>query len=220
MAVVAGGLMAQAVLLLWLLSGALIAAEPLRTITPEQMIEWEPHAFAELTQYQLTTHRGRTAVEALCAPGSASGLFYLGEIDLEATPIIEWDWAIAMTFDDIDETTRSGDDYPARLYVVDDRRPWLWQTRAVNYVWSSVQPRRSVWPNAYQQRAIMIAVQSGLPEEPGAWVTQRRNIRQDFQVQHERDLRRINSLAIMTDCDDAGQPAQAWYGEIRFYAEP
>lgn len=197
-----------------------MAIEPAYVISPEQIMAWEPHAFAETTQYRLVSHQGRPAVAAECTPGAASGLFYNTAIDLSATPIIEWDWAIAAPFTDIDETTRAGDDYPARLYLVDDRRPWVWQTRAVNYVWSSQQPVLSVWPNAYQQRAQMIAVQSGEPSSPGAWTTQRRNIRDDFQTLHDRPLTRLNTLAIMTDCDDAGQPTQAWYGEIRFYAEP
>lgn len=206
----------------WLLGlfGALAWAEPVQVITPAEIMQWQPHAFAAETTYQLEMHQGRPAVAAMCAPGAASGLFYETEIDLTETPIIEWDWAIAAPFSDLDETTRAGDDYPARLYLVDDRRPWVWQTRAINYVWSSAQPQGSAWPNAYQRRAQMIAVQSGAPEQPGAWVTQSRNIQEDFENWHDRSLAQLNTLAVMTDCDDAQQPARAWYGEIRLYAAP
>ena len=210
--------------LVWLMAllSALVWAEPepVQIITPADIMQWQPHTFATETQYQLATHQGRPAVAAVCSPGAASGLFYETEIDLTQTPIIEWDWAIAAPYQDLDETTRAGDDYPARLYLVDDRRPWVWQTRAISYVWSSEQPQGSAWPNAYQQRAHMIALQSGAPENPEAWVTERRNIQDDFKTWRGRTLDRLNTLAVMTDCDDAEQPARAWYGEIRLYAAP
>lgn len=197
-----------------------VSAQPLRVITPAEIIAWQPHAFAEPTHYSLVQHQGRWAVAAQCEPGAASGLFYMAEIDLTETPIIEWDWAISAPYSALNETRRAGDDYPARLYLVDDRRPWVWQTRAINYVWSSAQPKHSAWPNAFQPRAQMIAVQSGAPERPGLWVSQRRNIQADFRTWHERELQQLNTLAVMTDCDNALQPAQAWYGEIRLYAAP
>lgn len=210
-----------ALLLLIILSVRTTAeVAPIQIITPAEMMQWRPHAFAEQTDYRFELHQGRSAVAARCAPGAASGLFYAAEIDLNLTPVIEWDWAIAAPFLDIDETTRAGDDYPARLYLVDDRRPWVWQTRAINYVWSSAQPKQSAWPNAFERRAQMVAVQSGQPAQPGRWMTQRRNIQEDFRFWHKRELTRLNTLAIMTDCDNAQQPARAWYGEIRLYAAP
>ncbi len=93
-----------------------------------------------------------------------------------------------------------------------------WRTRALNYVWSSKKERGADWPNAYASQARMIAVRSG-EDADGVWRTERRNVLEDFQRYHDRSPDEINAVAIMTDCDDVGQPVEAWYGEIRFLPE-
>ncbi|TGG95402.1 DUF3047 domain-containing protein [Natronospirillum operosum] len=202
-------------------AGALASAAPAETrvFTPQDIIEWERHSFNGETQYELVEVDGRSAVHAICTEGTASGLFLQDDIDLTATPVVEWEWRVDETFSSIDETTRAGDDYPARLYAVDEHRIRIWSTRALNYVWASEMPAGEDWPNAYQRRAHMIAMQSGPPEERGTWVTERRNLREDFRHFHDRELERLNAFAIMTDCDDVGEPIEAWYGEIRLLAE-
>lgn len=187
--------------------------------TPEDIIEWERHSFSGETRYELVEVDGRQAVHARCTEASASGLFLQEDVDLEATPVVEWRWRVDETFSGIDETTKAGDDYPARIYAVDEHSILRWRTRALNYVWSSEMERGADWPNAYASQAHMIAVRSGAPDEKGEWHTERRNLREDFRRYHDRDLERINAFAIMTDCDDVGEPAEAWYGEIRLLPE-
>lgn len=187
--------------------------------TPEEIIEWESHSFSGETRYELVEVDGRSAVHAQCTDGSASGLFLEEEVDLEATPVVEWRWRVDETFSGIDETTKAGDDYPARIYAVDEHSILRWRTRALNYVWSSEMEQGADWPNAYASQAHMIAVRSGAPETQGEWHTERRNLREDFRRYHDRDLERINAFAIMTDCDDVGEPVEAWYGEIRLLPE-
>lgn len=101
-----------------------------------------------------------------------------------------------------------------RVYAVVDGGLLPWRTQAVNYVWASEQPAGSVWPNAYAPQAKMLALQSG-PTRVGAWITERRDLVSDFQRLHGTRHLVIHGLAIMTDCDDVGQPMEGWYGEIR-----
>jgi hypothetical protein len=185
---------------------------------PEDIITWEPHAFTGVTDYRLLEVDGRLAVAATCTDGTASGLFYRKDIDLTATPILEWEWRVDETLEGIDETTRSGDDYPARLYVVDEAPVLRWRTRALNYVWSSTSPRDTDWPNAFAAQARMIAVASAAEAGQG-WRTERRNVRDDFRRFHDREPERINAVAVMTDCDNTGQETRAFYGSIRFLRE-
>ncbi|MCK8515616.1 DUF3047 domain-containing protein [Methylonatrum kenyense] len=182
------------------------------------MRQWDRHSFEGETRYELVDLDGRTAIHAVCDQASASGLFYREDIDLRETPVMEWRWRVDNTFDDIDETTRAGDDYPARIYVVDEHRVLRWRTRALNYVWSSTQEAGSDWENAYASQARMVASRG--PEHAGdGWQIERRHIRDDFERLHGRSPERINAIAIMTDCDDTGQTAEAWYGGIRFLPE-
>ncbi len=199
-----------------LLACAGLAFSQQQTFTPADIAGWEPHSFSGETHYELTTLNGQPAVHATCDNASASGLFYQGTIDLTETPVVEWTWWVEETYEGIDETVRAGDDYPARIYAVDEHRIAIWRTRAMNYVWASEQPEGSDWPNAYQSQAHMVAMRSGPGNAgEGQWVTERRNLRADFEQFHGRDLEELNAFAIMTDCDDTGRPSEAWYGGIR-----
>jgi hypothetical protein len=215
-----GGLLALASsLLLTALSSAPVTADDagLR-FTPEAMLEWESVEFSGETQYSLVEIDGHQALHAQCNE-AASGRWLRQKIDLGETPILEWSWRVDETFSGIDETSKSGDDYPARLYVVRDGGLLRWRTRAVNYVWASEMPEGADWPNAYASQARMVAVRSGEPNDPGTWVTERRNVREGFRALHNRDIDHIDAVALMTDCDDTGATAEAWYGEIRFLPE-
>ncbi len=201
-----------------LLSTTSLAAMALEFTPGDILSQWDRHSFQGDTRYQRVEVDGQAALHAVCNDATASGLFYREEIDLRETPVMEWRWRVDDTFRDIDETTRAGDDYPARIYVVEEHRVLRWRTRAVNYVWSSMQAAGNHWENAYASQARMIAIRG--PEDTGeGWRTERRNVREDFQRFHGRSPERINAVAIMTDCDDTGQTAEAWYGEIRFLSE-
>lgn len=178
--------------------------------SPAQIAGWEAHRFNGQTTYALA--EGGEAVRAVC-DASASGLFLRRTIDLTATPILEWRWRVDATFPPGPaETTKQGDDYPARLYVVKEAL-LPWNTMALNYVWSSGQPKGAEWPNAYASQARMIALRSGPGE---GWATERRDLRADFRRQFGEDVTSIDAVAIMTDCDDRGTTAQALYGGLRF----
>jgi hypothetical protein len=193
-------------------SNLAIAAE----FKPAEVVGWRPHAFKGETAYQAVRVDGREAVYAQCN-SSASGLVFEGPIDLRETPILEWSWRVDETFPPgIDETVRAGDDYPARVYVVKDGGMMRWRTRAMNYVWASAMPAGRDWPNAYASQAHMVSLRSGPSDRPGQWKTERRNVREDFRRYHGIDIDNIDAVAVMTDCDDLGTTAQAWYGTLRF----
>lgn len=192
-----------------------VAADEALVFEPAAIMDWSTKAFAGETRYELVTVDGREAVHAQCRDGGASGLILEREIDLTETPVVEWQWRAGQFPNGADETRRAGDDYAARLYAVDASRVLRWRTRAVTYVWSSHMERGADWPNAYVSQAHMLAVRSAQSATTGTWQTQRRNLREDFQTYHGRDVERIDALAIMTDCDDTGEAAEAWYGTIR-----
>lgn len=62
------------------------------------------------------------------------------------------------------------------------------------------------------------SVRSGR-ERLGEWVTERRNVLEDFQRLHDLEPERMDALAIMTDCDNADNSATTWYGPIRWIKE-
>ncbi len=179
--------------------------------------DWQQKEFKGRTQYSLVSTDGRAALKADSRAG-ASGLFREIEIDLTQTPYLHWSWRIDNTLGNNDETSKSGDDYPARVYVVVSGGLFFWRTRAVNYVWSSNRPAGSIWPNAYTGNARMIAVRSG-DGERGQWREERRNVRDDLRRLFGKDITRIHAVAVMTDTDDTGGAATAYYSDLYFSAQ-
>ena len=146
---------------------------------------------------------------------SASGLFREIKVDLDRTPYLHWSWRIKGLIDGGDERSKQGDDYPARIYVVFSGGLFFWRTRAINYVWSNREPLGSVWPNAFTSNAQMIAVRSGRTGM-GQWLTERRNVKADYRQLFGIEPGEIAAVALMTDTDNTGAIAVAWYGDIWF----
>ena len=150
--------------------------------------------------------------------GAASGLYRERQVDLTETPILEWSWRVENTLGALDERRKDGDDYPPRVYVVFSGGLFFWRTRAINYVWSNHQPVGSTWENAYTGNARMVAVESG-PERTGRWLEERRNVRADYRRLFGESVERADAVALMTDTDNSGGRAIAFYGDIRFTAQ-
>ena len=60
---------------------------------------------------------------------------------------------------------------------------------------------------------MMVAVESG-PAKAGQWMLEQRDILADYRLLFGEEPGDIGAIAIMTDCDNTGGEAAAWYGEI------
>lgn len=163
---------------------------------------------------------------------AASTLFRRVDVDPRAYPVLTWRWKVDGVIASADARTRAGDDYPARVYVAfryDPERATLWERtvygfyRAVygeypprgvlNYVWDNRLPVGTVLDNAYTGRARMIVVQSG-PALAGRWVSEKRNLLDDYRLAFGGEPSRIAGIAVMTDTDDTGESAVGYYDAI------
>jgi DUF3047 family protein len=175
---------------------------------------WQTKTFAGETDYALEKSNGAFALRA-DSDAAASGRYREINIDLNKTPILNWTWKVNNILPNIDERTRGGDDYAARVYVVFSSGMAFWRTRAINYVWSSNQPTETNWPNAFTSNVQMIAVKSGT-EHLEQWLSEKRNVASDYRHLFGEEPRNINAVAIMTDTDNTSGQATAWYGDIWF----
>jgi hypothetical protein len=176
---------------------------------------WKAQSFQGTTRYRLVAQDGRQVLEAN-SQGSASGLVRELRVDLEKQPYLNWSWRVDDVLTAIDERTKAGDDYPARVYVIVSGGIAFWRTRTLIYVWSSRQPAGSTWENAYTANACVMALRSG---KAAGWATERRDVRADFKACFNDDITVIDAVAIMTDTDNSQQAATAWYGDIFFSSE-
>jgi hypothetical protein len=204
----------------------------------ERPDDWQPISFADIetkTTYDLVRADSGTVVRAR-SDGGASGLATERRIDLTEYPILEWRWKVEEVVADGNARTKAGDDYAARLYVTFDYEDLGFAdqvklralrvlgyddipTRALNYVWANRVDRHTILPNAYTDWVMMVAVRSG-ETHVGTWVTERRNVLADYRAAFGGDPPPVNGVALMTDTDNTGGQATAYYGDILFRAAP
>lgn len=202
---------------LWFVGPVWAESEQIMVLTASDLSEWEEKSFQGWTEYAVVDNGTGQVVRAV-SNATASGLFREMTVDLHRTPFLHWSWRIDNILDNDQEQRKAGDDYVARIYVVFSGGAFFWRTRALNYVWSSHQEVGSVWPNAYTSNAVMVAQQSG-DALVGHWVTESRNVLADAQRLLGSRYTHIDAIAIMTDTDDTGQQAVAYYGDIYFSGE-
>lgn len=177
-----------------------------------------------VTQYDLTRAGGSTVLQAVCKD-SASGLIWKQRIDLDKTPIMSWRWKIAHVYAGLDPHAKSGDDYPARVYVVAGNPLFPWTLRSLVYVWANGPVTAAkhgphgtkFYPDPYTSQAEIVALRQG-PEGAGTWVSERRNVKADLARAFGGHRHIISAVAVMTDCDDSHSHGRAWYGDISLQA--
>jgi len=209
------------------------SAEPLENSLPTG---WNPLTFKKIdrhTTYTLIKDRDAVVVKA-AAVSSASGLVRQIKIDPKEYPIVQWRWKVRNILKKGDVRKKEGDDYPARIYVTFEYDPsklgFFEKAKyeavkllygqypphgAINYIWESKAPKGTVLPNPYTNRVIMIVVESG-ETKLNQWVSEERNIYEDYKKAFGQEPPMISGIAIMTDTDNTGETATAYYGDILF----
>ena len=179
---------------------------------------WDTKVFKDLTHYRIVEQNNRKVLQAN-SQAAASGLYRELRIDLDKTPYLNWSWRIENTLDGLNEQSKSGDDYAARVYVIVSGGFAFWRTKALNYVWSGNSPKGMSWANAFAgDNAIMLALRSR-EDSIGSWVFEKRNVKADLSEFFGENIPYIDAIAIMTDTDNSKGRATAYYSEIYFSAE-
>jgi hypothetical protein len=196
---------------------------------------WKPLAFKKIpkhTVYELVTDGAAVVVRAT-SDAAASGLTKEVRIDPSVFSVVHWRWKVDNLLMRSDVMRKSGDDYPARLYITFEYDPEKVSfgrklkykagralfgdipIAALNYIWDTKTPVGTIVDNAYTDFAKMIVVESG-SARVGQWVEESRNVYQDYKQAFGEDPPVINGIAIMTDTDNTKEHAIAYYGDIRF----
>jgi len=196
---------------------------------------WEKLAFASIerqTAYSVVFDHDRSVIKAV-SDAAASGLIQHYRGSAQRTPWLSWQWKIDHVLKNGDVSKKQGDDYAARIYLAFEFNPAgqsLWQRMrhkiaslaagrklpgsAINYIWANKAPKGKVVNSPYTDLTKMFVLQSG-NSFAGQWMTERRNIVDDYQVAFGTKPPPIIGIAIMTDTDNTGEATIAYYADIR-----
>jgi Protein of unknown function (DUF3047) len=199
---------------------------------------WSLSRFKRDTSYKLIRDpSGVTVIEA-SADRAASGLTKKLNIDPAKMPWLTWRWRVPQLIASADNTRRDLEDSPARLVITfgGDSSKLDFEERAISarakaltgrdlpyatlmYIWENKANVGDVIDSHHTTRLKMVVAESGA-KRSGTWLNFQRNIAADFERAFGEKPGRIKSIGIMTDTDNTGDKAVAYYGDIRFSAQP
>ncbi len=155
------------------------------------------------------------------AQGTASALGIEKKINLLETPYINITWKVEKNLAGINEKSKKGHDYAARVFVIKKTGTTALSNRAINYVFSSNNNIDEYWRSPYTKRSIdyVLSTTQDSLDSLDNWITVKANVKKHFKKLHNLEVENINGLAIMTDTDNSKLSAIAYYQNIYFSSE-
>jgi hypothetical protein len=147
---------------------------------------------------------------------------------------LTWRWKVDRALSRANMTTKKGDDFAARVYVLFDvplaslsfmERSKIRMARAVAgadvptaaicYVWDNKHEiGHSQW-SPYTNRVRVIVLQSG-NANINKWMMESRDVAADFKAAFGTDAPTVTGIAIGNDTDNTDETVTTWFGDIQF----
>ena len=166
------------------------------------------------TVYSVGSNENGNFLKAV-ADNAASGLGKEVKIDLNKTPFINITWKIEKDLSGINENTKKGHDFAARVFVIKKTGATPLSNRAINYVYSSNSKVGFNSPSPYTKKSID-NVLATTKEYLNKWITVKANVKEDFKRFHDLDVNELDGLAIMVDTDNSKMKAISYFQNIYF----
>ena len=169
------------------------------------------------TVYSVGSNENGNFLKAV-ADNAASGLGKEVKIDLNKTPFINITWKIEKDLQGINENSKKGHDFAARVFAVKKTGATPLSNRAINYVFSSNSIVGQSSPSPYTKKSID-NVLSTTKDNLNEWVTVKANVKKDFKKFHDLDVNELDGLAIMADTDNSKMKSISYFQNIYFSAD-
>ena len=169
------------------------------------------------TEYVVGKNENGNFLKAI-ANNAASGLGKEIKIDLNNTPFLNITWKVEKDLSGINERSKKGHDYAARVFVVKKTGATALSNRAMNYVFSSNDNVNDFHPSPYTKKSIDYVLAT-TKEHLNEWVTVKINVKEHFKKFHDLDLDEINGIAIMADTDNSKLKSVSYYQNIYFSSD-
>jgi Protein of unknown function (DUF3047) len=141
-----------------------------------------------------------------------------GKVHLKDTPILEWEWKSTVLPKGANSCKKALDDQAGQIFVVWPRFPEQVRSRIIGYVWDTTQPIGTVCRSEKTGMVTYVVVRSG-PAELNKWITEKRNIVEDFKKIYGEAPDDPAALSLSIDSNDTGTTSEAMIGTIRFKSQ-
>jgi hypothetical protein len=136
-------------------------------------------------------------------------------VDPKIFPVLSWRWKVTKLPRGADVRDERCDDQAAGVYVSFPRFPSFINSRLIGYVWDSSAPVGTVLKSRKNPMVHYIVVRSG-GRDLGRWITECRNVLEDYRRVFGEDPPSVNGVSLMIDTDDTQSEAESYFARIEF----
>jgi hypothetical protein len=181
---------------------------------------WKGESFGRRAEYDFTVEQrdGKRALHLKSRDEhSTIARDITGKVNLKETPILEWTWMADSLPKGGDLRRKETTDMAAQLYVVWPRFPALLRSRIIGYVWDATTPEGTIVKSQKTGTVTFIVMRSG-SEDLGKWLTERRNVAEDYAKIFGESPDDPRAITISIDSNDTRSTAESFIGPIVFRA--
>ena len=137
------------------------------------------------------------------------------DIDPERLPYLTWRWKVATLPRGGDFRQATTDDQAAQILVVFTDR------RILSYLWDSTAPKDTMQSATSIPLLHIFAVvcRSG-PAELNQWLSESRNLSDDYQKAYGRRPPRLKGIRLQINTQHTGSSAESYFGDVAFRNAP
>jgi hypothetical protein len=166
--------------------------------------------------FVIETNEGHKVLRMRSAnEGSTISKEIKGKVNLKETPILEWTWKVAALPKGGDSCKKATDDQAAQVFVVWPRFPEAVRSQIIGYVWDTTQPVGTICKSEKTGTVTYVVLRSG-PTDLGKWLTERRNVLEDFKKIYGADPDGPAAVSLAIDSNDTNSTAESFVGALLF----
>jgi len=132
-------------------------------------------------------------------------------VDLKRFPVLTWKWKVTKLPEGGDFRKSDADDQAAQLFLAFSK------TRAIVYIWDTSAPQGTMGSAAapFFMSIKAVVVRSGRTGT-GAWITETRNVYDDYRRLFHEEPGEINGVRLQINSQYTGTSAESFFADVVF----
>lgn len=157
---------------------------------------------------QLVQDNGRQALQ-MRSDQASYALQKKTNIALQSSPFLVWQWKVTELPTKGDFRKSSTDDQAAQLIVA------FSSSRFLAYIWDTTAPKgiMATAPAPLFKKIFALVMQSG-PKELGTWITERRNLVEDYKQAYGEDPETVEGIRIQINSQHTQSRAESYWQSV------